>query len=62
VSEKVLRRIFALKGNKVTGGWTNLHNEVLHNLYSLLSIIRIIKLKMMRCAVHVARMMTKKNS
>jgi hypothetical protein len=34
VSEtKVLRRIFGLKGDRVTGGWRKLHNEELHNFY-----------------------------
>jgi hypothetical protein len=28
----VLRRIFGLKRNEVTGGWRKLHNEELHNL------------------------------
>jgi hypothetical protein len=33
-----------------------LHNEELHDLYSLPSIIRIIKARRMRWAGHVARM------
>jgi hypothetical protein len=40
----------------VTGGWRKLHNEELHNLYSSPSIIRIIKLRKIRWAGHVARM------
>jgi hypothetical protein len=36
---RVLRRIFGLKRNKVIQGWRELHNEELHNLYSLPSII-----------------------
>jgi hypothetical protein len=40
----------------VTGGWRKLHNEELHNLYSSPSIIRIIKLRRIRWAGHVARM------
>jgi hypothetical protein len=35
-----LRRIFGPKGNKVTEGRRELHNEKLHNLYSSPSIIR----------------------
>jgi hypothetical protein len=31
---RVLRRIFGLKREEVTGGWRKLHNEELHNLYS----------------------------
>jgi hypothetical protein len=43
VANRVLRRIFALKRDEVTRGWRKLYNEELHNLYSLPSIIRIIK-------------------
>jgi hypothetical protein len=39
----VLRKIFGLKRNQVTEGLRGLHNEELHNLYSLPSVIRIIK-------------------
>jgi hypothetical protein len=53
---RVLRRIFGLKRDEVTGEWRNLHNEELHDLYSSPSIIRIIKSRRMRCAGHVARM------
>jgi hypothetical protein len=42
VSEnKVLRRIFRPKRDEVTGGWKNLHNEELNNIYSSQNIIRI---------------------
>jgi hypothetical protein len=44
----VLRRIFGLKRDEVTGGWRKLHNEELHNLYSSPSIIRVIKSRRMR--------------
>jgi hypothetical protein len=40
---RVLRRIFGLKRDEVTGGWRKLHNEELHNLYYSQSIIRVIK-------------------
>jgi hypothetical protein len=59
---KVLRRIFGPKRDEVTGGWRKLHNEELQNLYSLLSIIRMIKSRRMRWAAHVARMWAKKNT
>jgi hypothetical protein len=42
---RVLRRLFGTKRDGVTGRWRKLHNEELHNLYSLPSIIRIIKLE-----------------
>jgi hypothetical protein len=40
---KVLRRIFGPKRDELTGKWGKLHNKELHDLYSSLSIIRIIK-------------------
>jgi hypothetical protein len=40
---RVLRRIFGPKRDEVTGGWRELHNEELHNVYSSPSIIRLIK-------------------
>jgi hypothetical protein len=53
---RVLRRIFRPKRNEVTGDWRKIHNEELHNLYSSPSIIRMIKSRRMRWALHVARM------
>jgi hypothetical protein len=38
-----LWRNFEPKKNEVTGGWSKLHNEELHNLHSLPSIIRMMK-------------------
>jgi hypothetical protein len=58
---RVLRRIFGLKSDEVTGGWRKLDNEELHNLYSSPSIIRMIKSRRMRWAGHVARMAEKRN-
>jgi hypothetical protein len=46
--KRVLRRIFGTKKDEVIGGWRKLHNEVLHNLYSSPSIIRMIKTRRMR--------------
>jgi hypothetical protein len=40
---RMLRRIFGPKSDKVTGEWRKLHNKELHDLYSSPSIIRIIK-------------------
>jgi hypothetical protein len=53
---RVLRRIFGPNWDKVTREWRKLYNEVLLDLYSLLSIIRIIKSRRMRWEGHVARM------
>jgi hypothetical protein len=38
---RVLKRIFGLKRDEVTGEWRKLHKEKLHDLYSSPSIIRI---------------------
>jgi hypothetical protein len=58
---RVLRRILGPKRDGVMGEWRKLHDEELHNLYSLPSIIRIIKLRRMRWAGYVARMKEKRN-
>jgi hypothetical protein len=51
---KVLRRIFEPKRDDMTGGWRQLHNEVLHNLYSSPNS-RVIKSRRMRWTGHIAR-------
>jgi hypothetical protein len=56
IEDRVLKRIFGLKMDEVTGEWRKLHNEELSDLYSSPSIIRIIKLRRMRWAGHVTRM------
>jgi hypothetical protein len=47
---RVLRRIFGPKRDKVTGGWRRLHNEELNDLYSSPNIIQVIKTRRMRWA------------
>jgi hypothetical protein len=57
VSEnRILRRIFGLKRDEVTGEWSKLHSEELHNLYSSPNIIRQIKSRWMRWVGHMAHM------
>jgi hypothetical protein len=51
-----------LRSDEVAGGWRKLHNEELRDLYSSLSIIRMIKSRRMRWTGHVARMGQKKNA
>jgi hypothetical protein len=58
----VLRRIFGPKRDEVMGEWRKLHNKELHDLYPSPSIIRIIKLRRMRWAGHVARKGAKRNA
>ena len=52
----VLRRIFGPRRNEVTGEWRRFHNEELNDLYSSPNIVRVIKLRRMRWAGHLARM------
>jgi hypothetical protein len=52
---RVVRRIFGPKREEETGGWRELHNEELHNLYSSPSTRRMIKSRM-RLVGHVAHM------
>jgi hypothetical protein len=59
---RVLRRIFGSKRDEVTGERRKLHNEELHDLYSLPSVIRIIKSRRMSWAGHVERMGKKMNA
>jgi hypothetical protein len=53
---RMLRRVFGRKRDKVTGEWRKLHNEELSDLYSLRNIVRAVKSRRMRWAGHVARM------
>ena len=53
---RVLRRIFGLKRDRVTGEWRKLHIEELNDLYCSPNIVRVIKSRRMRWARHVARM------
>jgi hypothetical protein len=50
---RVLRKLFGTKRDKVTEEWIKLHNEELHDLYSSPNIVQVIK---SRCAGYVARM------
>ena len=52
----VLRRIFGPRRDEVTGEWRRLHNEELSDLYHSPNIVRVIKLRRMRWAGHVACM------
>jgi hypothetical protein len=57
VSERrVLRGIFVLKWDEVTGEWRRLRNEELNDLYSSPNNVRVIKSRKMWWAGHVARM------
>jgi hypothetical protein len=53
---RVLKRIFGPKRDEVMGEWRKLHNEELNDLYCSPNIVRVMKLRRMRWAGHVARM------
>ena len=53
---RVLRGIFGLKRDEVTGEWRKLHKEDLNNLYCSPNIVRVFKLRRMRWEGNVARM------
>jgi len=53
---RVLRRVFEPKRDKVTREWRKLHNEELSDLYPLSNIVRVVKSRIMRWAGHVACM------
>lgn len=50
----VLREIFGLKREEVTGGWGKLHHEKLNDLYSTPNIIDLIKWGRIRWTGNVA--------
>jgi hypothetical protein len=51
---RLLRRIFELKGDGMLGGWRKLPNDELRNLYYSTNIMRMVKSMTMRWAGHVA--------
>ena len=53
---KVLRKIFGIKRDEITGEWRKLHNAELHAFYSSPNIIRNLKSRRLRWAGHVAYM------
>jgi hypothetical protein len=53
---EVLRRLFGPRRDEVTGEWRKERNEELNDLYSSPNIVRVIKLRRIRWAGHVAHM------
>jgi hypothetical protein len=47
---------FGAEGDEVTGEWRKLHNEELNDLYSLPTIVWVVKSRRMKWGGHVARM------
>jgi hypothetical protein len=52
---RVLRGIFGLKRDEVTGEWRKLPNEELNDLYSSPNTVRVMKSRRMWWAGHIAR-------
>jgi hypothetical protein len=52
---RVLRRIFGPKMDGVTGVWSKLHNEELHEMYFSPTIVHVIISRRMSEAGHVPR-------
>lgn len=52
LDNRIVRKIFEPKREKVAGGWRKLYSEQLHELYSLRSIIWVIKSRRRRLAGH----------
>jgi hypothetical protein len=57
---RVLRRIFGPKKDKVTGEWRSTYNEELNDQYSLTDTIRLIKSRRMRWVGHLAHIKDKR--
>jgi hypothetical protein len=62
LENKVNRRIYGPKRYEVTGGWRKLYSEELHDLYSVPSIIKMIRSRGMSWAGHIAGMEEKRTS
>jgi hypothetical protein len=56
LENRVLRRIFGPKRDKVTGEWRKPHNEGRNDMYSLPNMVWVIKSRRMRWTGHVAHM------
>jgi len=56
LENRVLREIFGVKTEEITGEWGKLHNEEHNYLYSSPNIVRVIKSRRMRWAGFIARM------
>ena len=53
---RVLKRVFGPKRDEVTGEWRKLYEEELTDVYFLPNVVRVVKSRRMRWALHVACM------
>jgi hypothetical protein len=51
---RVLKRVFVPKRDKVTGEWRKLHEGELRHVYFLPNVVRVVKSRRVRWAYHVA--------
>jgi hypothetical protein len=51
----MLRNVFGPKREILTGDWTKLHNEELHNLCSRTYNFRMFKSRIIRCVVRIGK-------
>jgi transcription termination factor Rho len=58
----VLRRIFGSERNDITREWRRQHKDVLNDLYTSPSVIRVFKLRRMEWVGHVERMGEKRGA
>jgi hypothetical protein len=49
---RVLRRIFGPKRDKVTGEWRKLYNEELNDLFCSPNTVQVMKSRRMRCSAY----------
>ena len=59
---KVLRKIFGAKKDKITGKWRKLHNVELHLVYGPSYIIKNLKSRRLKQAGHIAHMEESRNA
>jgi hypothetical protein len=58
----MVMRMFGVKINKVKQTWRKLHKDELRKLYFSPLIIRVIKLRSIKCSGHEARMRETRNA
>ena len=59
---RVLRKMFGLKRDDVTGEWRKLHSKEPYDPYSSSNMIPVIKSRRMRWAGHAARIVERRSA